>query len=256
MDETAPRRSRVRERPLLVAEQLALDQVVRQGGAVDLEERGVRIGARPGQAVQKLRGALLADTGRTVHEDRRAGADADAPQAVDDLAHRVALRLDHRRALGAAAGDRQPVLQAARLQHLAQLHHQVGELHRLGQVVPGTGLERLDGVLDVSVGGHHDDDGAGGVSARGGGLVRPQALQEVDAVAVGQAAIENEDVRGAAAELDAGLPEGLGGAHLEPLGGQGLFRQDAEHRLVVHHQDAGAHRSSATGTIILPPTAG
>src|SRR5690606_36691236 len=61
LEEAALARVRARERALLVAEELALDQLARNGGAVDLDEGGVLARAQPvdGAADELLAGAAL-----------------------------------------------------------------------------------------------------------------------------------------------------------------------------------------------------
>ena len=219
-----------------MAEQLALDEVVGQRRAVDLNE-GRPVLPRPGEVVDGLGGPLLPDPRRPPHEDGRERAQADAPEPFRDLQHGGASQRHRRRSGGVGHRQHEAVFEAAGLEHLPELDEEIREPNRLGQVVPRPGAKGFHSVLDVAVGRHHHDH-------RRRRTVGPQALQEVDAVAVGEASVEDEDVRGGGVDFRARLAEAFRGAHLEALGNQGLFRQDPENGLVVDHENAGAHAPS------------
>src|SRR5438105_10774541 len=72
-----------RERALAVAEELVFEQVVRDGGAVDGQEAGVRVRA---EAVDGPGDQLLAGAAGAGDEDRRARC-SDLADQLEDLLH-------------------------------------------------------------------------------------------------------------------------------------------------------------------------
>ena len=147
---------RAGERALLVAEQRALDELARNGGDVDRDERRVGIGRL---AMQEAREQLLA--GAAFAEDHDGG------RKFRDLVH----RFEHVLQAGARAGDEvagggvaRRVLQR---QHVAmqilplagvadELAQHVG-IGVLRQEVIGAELDRADRAVDVRRRGGHDD---------------------------------------------------------------------------------------------------
>ena len=189
------RRGGAGEGALLVAEQLAFEQLTRQRGAVHLDERPVL--AR-----------------RTLVDGARHELLADAALAADEHGD-VAVRhlLDHpgdRLHLGAVAPEQErPVLVVAQLPpQLGDLRHQLGLLDLLldsdveldfsqpfgvvglDHVVGGAEAERLDDRRRLLAARQHDHLQVG--------LGRLQRLQRLDPVHAGHHHVEQHDVRGVA----------------------------------------------------------
>jgi hypothetical protein len=212
-----------------VAEELALDQRLRDGGAVDRHEW--RAGARR-ESVEAPRHQFLAGAGlaqdQHAHRRRR-----DALDGVGQLVH------------GGRLAEQQPVsgeaphllgehpvlaLQAGGLQRLFDDEAQLVDLVGLREVVGGARLDRRDGGAQRGVGGHHDHRRRSGerhdvserrhpVHAR-----HPQVEKhQVDAMTRPQ---ETVDALAARRALD----EIVGG------GAQGPRRTPPRHRLVVADQ--------------------
>ncbi len=149
------------KRPLAMAEQLAFDQVLRQGAAVDRHQRHLRpqalIVQRPGD--QFLAGARLAH-----HQHGRIGGGHLGDELADQFhARRVADQL------GRAFQALEPLFQGAILVgQLALLRHpvehrlQVGQLAGLGQVVEGPLPQGGHGRLQRRLAGEDDRLGVGG----------------------------------------------------------------------------------------------
>ena len=138
-------RHRAGEGALLVAEQLGLEQRLRQGGTGDLHERMRVALACP---MQRLRHQLLAGARLAGDEDGRVGG-GHLPDELEDLHHRLR-GADDSLALGGALAE----LQAQRrdlgahvgvLEDALQGGEQVVDLEGLGDVVVGAVLHRLDG---------------------------------------------------------------------------------------------------------------
>ncbi len=144
------------ERALLVAEELALEERLRQGGAGHLDE-----GPVPSRAVlverlgeQLLAGAALAE------EQHRGGGGGHLADRLEDRQHLRALA--HQ--VVEAVLVLEPLAQRARLLHealplqgLLEDDLQLLDVDRLAEVVLGAELHRLDRRLDRAVGGHDDD---------------------------------------------------------------------------------------------------
>ena len=118
---------RVRERPLRVAEQLALEEVLRHRRAVDGDERPLRV---PAPRVDRLRDELLARPALAGDEDRRLSL-RDAGDEVVHFLHR-----------------------SARAEHVAELllllHRRAKPLHFLAKLLVGDrALERERDVLHL-----------------------------------------------------------------------------------------------------------
>ena len=149
------------KRPLAVTEQLAFDQVLRQGAAVDRHQRHLRpqtlIVQRPGD--QFFAGARLTD-------DEHGGIGRG--HLGDEAAH----QLHPRRVadqLGGAFEAMEPLFQGpilvrqlALLRHPVQHRLQVGQLAGLGQVVEGALPQGRHGRLQRRLAGEDDGLGVGG----------------------------------------------------------------------------------------------
>ena len=182
------------ERALLVAEQLGLEQRLRNRRAVDRDERAV--GARA-ERVQRPREQLLAGAALAFEQHGRVGRRG----AVQRQRHLLQLRIladDLRRAaplrellLQEDVLGRQAPLRERALDHQQQM---IG-IDRLGEEVERAFLHRRDGVLDAAERGHDDD--------RQLGIELLRRAQHAEAVAVGQPQIGQHDggIAGDAARL-------------------------------------------------------
>ena len=150
-------RHRAGERALDVAEEFALEQVLGNRAAVERDQRA--LGA-PAVVVDRARDEFLARAALAEDQDRRVAVG----HLVDEIEHRAQRRaLAHHVVEAVARAElvlEQPVLGAQppvldRL--LDQAPHDVeGALERLVQVPEGAGAQRVDGMLDRVVAGHHD----------------------------------------------------------------------------------------------------
>ena len=183
---------RAGEGALLVAEQLAFDQGLRQRAAVDHHERVVapRAQAVDGAGHQFLSGAAFA-------LDQHGGIDSG--HRFDLLAH-VAHRVAHadqlaERVVFGQLLPQQPVLpfQPVLLQRVARHHRKVVRVERLGDVIEGAVLEGAHGRFHRSVPGHHDH---AGVELLGANL-----LQQLDAIHTRHADVGDHQVEFAPGQL-------------------------------------------------------
>ncbi len=226
-----------------MAEQLGLEQRLGQGRAVHRHERAVGARARvvDGPGDQLLARARLA-------LDEHGGVQpGHARDQLVDLRHLV--RLAHQRV------DALP-----RLQLLAELpvlagepprlqrppHHELDLLHpeRLGQVVGGAGVHRLDG------GGHRREGGQDDHGQVGLRLV--QALEDAEAVEAGHPEVHQDEVEGLVLGHAHARLAAVGHAHPVALAIEGLGEQLARDLVVVGDEDerARAHRTGpAAGRI-------
>jgi hypothetical protein len=218
------------ERPLHVPEQLALDELGRDGGAVDLHERP-RLARRvlvEGARHQLLTRAVLSGDEHARRRGRHPlhlveqGADEERPAhhlvpAVD--------RLAEARVLGRQLHPLQRVPQ--------QQEHAVG-VERLLEEVIGTRLGGLHRRLDGAVAGDHHDDG-----------VRVELLelaQRVEPVEARHLDVHEHEVRPEPLVLGEPLGRARRGAHVIPFVLQQLAERVAHAGLVVDDQDAAGHQ--------------
>jgi hypothetical protein len=166
-----------------VPEQLALDQLRRDGRAVHLDERPV---AARRLAVNRARDELLAGAvlAGDEHARRRGGHLGDAvlqrPQRVR-LPHHLEARVD------ALAQPRVLLGELHVLERVAQQHQDAVGVERLLEDVVGAELGRLDGRLDRRVPADHDD----GRSR----VVLAEQLQRLEPVHAGHLDVEEDEVR-------------------------------------------------------------
>ena len=173
--------------------------------------------------------AMRAERGAHRRRRRRRGGARRPRRRGDAMLRRQAGRIDRRRAAAAAAERRGD--DAAELL----------QVDRLGQVVVGAGLERVDGVLGRAVGG--DDDR----------LLAPVALleplQHVEAGAVGQAHVGDDGAVGAILQMQQRLLHGAGGVEVVAFAQQRQLVERAQVGLVVDDEQAevrgGGHRVMA-----------
>ncbi len=155
------------ERALLVPEDLALEQGLRDRRAVHGDERSA---TAPGVVVDRARHQLLARSALTEHEDRRVGR-CDLLDLAGDLLHRR--RACDQAPEGAAVAELapEPVDLAGALgpvERPLQENLEAGGVERLGEVVEGAFLHRLDGALDRALAREHDDGDVGVIDPQGG----------------------------------------------------------------------------------------
>ena len=190
---------RAREAAALVAEQLALDELRRDGAAVQRQERRFAPAADSSCTVvrrQLLAGAALAD------QQHGGGGRRHAAQLV----------VEHLHARRAAENAAEAAELAQLLAQLADLVLQSGgllgvpqdglhalEIRGLDEIVAGAGAQRGDRAVDGSVAGDDDDFGRLGLL---------ELAHELDALAVRQAQIRQQHVRALPAELDARFAQG------------------------------------------------
>ena len=115
------------------------------------------------------------------------------------------------------------------------------QVHRLGEVVIGTGLQRLDRALRRAVGG--DDDCLLAPS----GLL--QAAQQVEAATVGQPHVGDDGTEGAVAQLRPCVLDAAGGFNVVAFAQQGQLVESAQVRLVVDDQQAEVGRRAHQCTL-------
>ncbi len=140
-----------------MAEQLRLEKVFVQGGAVHLDEGSIFPLA---VAMDRLGDQLLAGAGLSEDEDRRAGG-SNLLDRAEDLLHTEAFANDVIE--GAVSDPRLIDLelpdQPAVLEGRADLDLERLQTERLGDVVERSRLHRFDSPLDRAVGGHDEGDG-------------------------------------------------------------------------------------------------
>src|SRR6266699_2008503 len=234
------RRDRPREGALLVAEELALDQLARERSAVHLDER---LRAPRPVVVERVGDQLLAGAARAADEDREIGVrhladhveDALHPRALADQASE-AIRARH---LLLQEPERAPHLHAVEqaLDHQLELVVVEG----LRDVVGGAQLHRLDRDLLRAEGGDHDDRRLGRV------LAHP--AQDVHAAHVLEAQVGDDEVVGILREPREGLLARVYGVDLVPARAEQALDGDADRALVVDDQDAPSHGVSASGRV-------
>jgi hypothetical protein len=140
-----------------VAEQLRLDEMLRERRAVDLEERLVT----PVAACVNCPGHdVLARTTLTAQEDRHRAC----PRYLLDRRHELTYRIRSTDELDISelptllfleAGH--PLSQAPRLESLLDGDQEIVEVRRLLQEIVGARLHRLDRRLDLAIRRYHDD---------------------------------------------------------------------------------------------------
>src|SRR5581483_2334036 len=234
LEEALLLRRRVRERALLVAEELALEELLGDRGARDRHERAVRAAAL---VVDRLRDHVLADAALAREEHRRGLARRDLADELVDLAHGRRLAddgLETALLLRALADRADLAAELGRLERLAEADEELLDLERLLQVVLGPELDRLDGVLDRRVGRHHDDELVG--------LPLDDLAEQPEAVRVGEPHVEEEEVPVLGLESFPRLvrtADSFGGV---PLPDQPLHERAVEDELIFNDQDSLRHR--------------
>ena len=217
------------EGPLLVAEQLAFQQRLGDGGAVDGQERLVGPAAVvvQGPGHQFLAGAALA---QDQHVDVLRGDPADG------LAHLLHDRAAADDAVAAVLGRQhgRHVHQPGRLEGPVEHLAEAVEVHRLDQVIEGAALHGLDGRLGGAVGRDEDD--------RPFGVEGLDLLEDIQAGAVGQLQVEHDHVRAVLADLLQPFGGRRGGQHLDLVPLEDAAEGVADAFLVIDDQQ-GRHGS-------------
>ena len=215
------------ERALLVAEQLALHERGWQRGQVDFDQRA--LGVRR-ILVEHLGHRFLARAG--LADDQYVGVRG--RHLTDHLVDVLHLGRVADDALGKCLG----LLLAAHQLLCELLSLEVapdGEQHpidveRLGDVVVGAEVHRLDRGARGAVGGHQDD--VADVDVLGG-----QALQDLNAVLVGHAQVDQEQVRLFDRDDAQDLAAALGFERLVALAAQQLYQRATDRRVIIGDQD-------------------
>ena len=226
------------EGALLVAEQLAFQQVLRDGGAVEGQERCFAPGAVlvDGPGDQFLAGAALAGD---QHGDVLG---RDAADGLVHLAHGRAGAENgalHVGVCGRLGDDGRFAHPPGHFERLADHSTQLLQVERLEQVVVGALLHRLDGRVRRL--GHGDEDD------RDARVDAADLLVNLQARLVGQAQVEENDVR--MPGTDPLEPFSSGARHLDPVSGSGerlAHLPRYQGRVVVDQQQVGHDRSNAT----------
>ena len=161
LEATPPLRHRAGERALLMAEELGLEERLRQGGARHLHHRAR---AAVGVVVERLRDQLLAGAALAGHENGRIRL-RDLADRLVDLLHRRgvahdALGLDERADL--VAKDLHLAGEIAVLDHAFHGVTDLVELERLRDVVERAKLHCPDRVIARAERGHDEHAGLGG----------------------------------------------------------------------------------------------
>jgi hypothetical protein len=228
-----------RERTLLVAEELALDEILGERGAVQPLERAPRAGREP---VDGARDQLLSGPALAAHEHLRVAL-RDLLHLGADLIERAALP-DH---LVGRAGQRAQALVLAleRFQLERALHGHLQSLgtERLLDEIHGAEADRLHRLLDGAVARHEHD--------RQVGMRSLHRFEKGDAVLAGKAKVGEEEVHLLIAEH---LFRFLGARGREDivvaLQARGGLEQDGG--LVVDDEDADLGRAHEAAFALTP----
>ena len=171
------------ERSALVAEELALEKRLGNGGAVDGDERAAAPGRervdRPGEELL-ARAALALEQHGGVRGRDALGLGPHRPDGgrfSDDRRHRARLRVGEEQRL---AGLRPP------LDGPGDQQTQEVRVHGLGDEVLGAALHRFDGRLDGAEGGHDEH--------RQRGVVGPRGVEDREAVGARQAPVGQDQI--------------------------------------------------------------
>ena len=229
------------ERALLVAEQLALQQLARQAGAVDVDERlvGAAAAAVEPAGEDPLPAAGLAlDQHRALarHRQLRLGREgADRRRGAQEGVGLAALLLAPSRRLVSAAGS-------LGLEGALDERHQRRELDGFGEEVLSALLDRAHGEIDRAVAGEHDQR-----HVRIGAL---EPGEQIEGVPVGKHEVEHREVRPVVAEGGLAARQRRRLLHLVAVG----FEEASDGRphggLVVDEEDLRLQRVVAPGASV------
>jgi hypothetical protein len=225
LEAAAPRRLRAGECAALVAEQLALEQVLGYRRGVDRDER--TRGARA-VLVQRIGDQLLARA-RFAGDQHGDDALAEAADGAEHVLHRrrLAENLRHLRRRGLGLTLVQAFLDGATDQV-----DRLGHVEGLGQVVEGAALEGADGAVEVRI-RRHDDH-------RQVAMPGLDLRQQLDARAAGHPDVGHQHLRRLVLERREHVARVGEAAHREFLARQRLLEDEAD-RLVVVDDPDGLH---------------
>src|SRR6185369_170489 len=218
----APRRLRTGERAALVAEELRLEQVLRDRRGVDRDERAARARA---VLVQRVGDEFLAGP-RLAGDEDGDDALAQAPDRTEDVLHRRRLPEDlrHLGGNGVAGAFVQALLDGA-----TNEVDRLRDVEGLGQVVERAALERAHRAVEVRVRGHDDD--------RQVAMLRLDRVEQVDPRSARHADVGHQDLRLAVLERGQDIARVREAAHRELLAGERLLEHEADRLVVVHDPD-------------------
>ena len=239
------------EGTLAVTEELGLQQGLRNGATVHRYEGAgsARRGLVDGTCHQ-----FLARAGLPGHQDRRHAA-RDLFHHGPHLAHgsRASHQARQFGTCGRAGGRRRRGNGSQRCRGLYRMGHtpqgrrhhstELPQVHRLGEVVEGTSLQRGHRVLSRTEGG--DDDRALG-SAR-----TLQVVQQFNTQAIGQPHIGDQQVERSPLQRRQGLLHRTSALDVVPFAHQRQFVQGAQVGLIVDHQHTAHSRAHAASS---PPS--
>jgi hypothetical protein len=220
------------ERSLDVPEERAFQQVNGHRAGVDGDERPVSAGAGgvDGFGHQLLAGAAFAG------DQHRGATGRDLGDEVKDLLHPLALAQDVRQAetLERAAELDVLDLQPRLVERVPDLEQQLVVVPRLGDVALRALLGRLESHLAGIVGGNHDD-----AHIR---RVVPQGLEDLQAVPVRQADIEQNQVENAFLDFLQSFFAGRGTRDAIALQPQDLLEAFPDFLFVINDEDGTLSR--------------
>ncbi len=138
-----------------MSKQLRIEQILRQGAAVDGHKWLLRSAAG---GMQRIGYHLFAGTGFTGDEHRNIPI-PNALHHIQNLLHRLTGGDDRFEFFAPIKRQMQPLHllpQRLALKHLIDPQHQFTGVDRFGQIVIGAQSHRLDRRFNAAVGGHHD----------------------------------------------------------------------------------------------------
>ena len=217
-------------RPARVTEELAFEQVLWDGGAVNRDEWSspARALGVQGPCDQFLARARLAG------DEQIGGRCGHAPDEREDLLHGSRAADDVVQAIAAAdlltqAGHL--VAQGALGQGLVDAEQELIDLEWLGDVVVGTELDSADRGVDGAEAGHDDDEGRG--------LDLADLAQQIQAVEIRHLHVRDHDVDATFLHALDPIPAARSGFDHEALVLELLLHPLAHVGVVVDHQDRG-----------------
>ena len=155
------------EGAFLVAEQDALDQILRDGAAIDGDEG---LGSAGAFALDGARDQLLADA-RFAFDQHRDGGVGGPVAELDHALHGIAAGdqvVEAKLAAGGGLHADQLAVQRLDLERVLDGDFEPLGTHRLDHEVDGAGAHRRDGGVDAAMSGLHDDRRLAGQRAHGG----------------------------------------------------------------------------------------
>ena len=215
------------ERAALVAEELALEQLVGDRGAVEGDERPAAIG----MVMDRAGDELLAGAGLALDQDRGVGR-RHATDHLVDLLHGGGAADDELLALLELAPQALEVVrQTTELERAVDQHGDLIQVEGLRQVVVRAALGGLDRVGHRVLRGHDDDQRVDLLLARLGEDVEPRYVRHAD--------VEEGNVVGLAPQGIQGLAAAADGGDFVTLLAARALEDPADRLFVVRDQDMG-----------------